>query len=176
MAAFDYTALDGRGKACKGSLEGDSARLVRQQLRDQGLSPLTVEAAAAAGRQSGSDKTALTKSRQTIGSLDLAVLTRQLATLIQAGMPVEEALRAMSKQVEKPKIRSMLLAVRSRVTEGHTLAASLNLFPRAFPDIYCATVSAGEHAGHLDLVLDQLADYTEDTHDTAKKVWRYKKT
>lgn len=169
MAAFDYVVLDEKGRQKKGTLEGDSARQVRQQLRDKGLTPLSVEQT---GEQvSSSEKTATQSfSRKSISSSDLALVTRQLATLIQAGLPVEETLRAVSKQSEKPKIASMMLAIRSKVVEGHTLAQSLAIYPNAFPHLYRATVAAGEHSGHLDLVLEQLADYTESSHDTAKKI------
>jgi general secretion pathway protein F len=98
------------------------------------------------------------------------MLTRQLATLVQAALPIEEALRAAAAQSTTAKIKSMLLAVRARVLEGHSLAASLKEYPAAFPELYRATVAAGEHAGHLGLVLDQLADYTEQRQQSRQKI------
>lgn len=168
MPAFEYVVLDERGKQKKGVLEGDSPRQVRQQLKEQGLVPLSVETT----RQK-SDKTDAAKfsfGGLSISAGDLAILTRQMATLLQAGLPLEEALKAVSKQQEKPKNKSMMLAIRSKVVEGHSLASSLNEFPQSFPDLYRATVAAGEHSGHLDLVLEQLADYTEARYHTKKKV------
>jgi general secretion pathway protein F len=151
MPAFDYTALDQAGRTRKGSLEGDTARQIRQQLRDRGLIPISLEPAATRQR----------RRRGRLSAAELALLTRQLATLLRAGLAVEESLQAVSRQSERHKTQSLLLAVRARVLEGHSLADSLAEFPGAFPDLYRATVSAGEQSGHLDLVLERLADYTE---------------
>jgi general secretion pathway protein F len=169
VPAFNYVALDANGKQKKGTLEGDSARQVRAQLREKGLSPLDITPVTEAKASNNQSKAAVVSARS-LSSSDLALVTRQLATLIQAGLPVEEVLRAVSVQTEKPKIREMILQIRSKVVEGYTLANSLSEFPKAFPSLYRATVAAGEASGHLDLVLDQLADYTETSHDTAKKV------
>ncbi|MGH8371617.1 MAG: type II secretion system inner membrane protein GspF [Gammaproteobacteria bacterium] len=158
MGAFDYIALDTRGRERKGVIEGDTPRQVRQQLREQGLTPLNISEASA-------QETKGTKSgfslRRGISSTDLALITRQLATLVRSALPVEEALLAAAQQNEKPRLKSMLLSVRSRVMEGHTLAYGLGQFPHIFPEIFRATVAAGEHTGHLDGVLERLADYAE---------------
>lgn len=155
MSAFEYTALDKTGRTRKGVLEGDTARQIRQQLREQDLTPLWVEET--------TRPTAQRKQRRIpISATDLALLTRQLATLVHAGLAVEEALRAVSEQTTKPRIKSLLVAVRSRVLEGHSLAAGLQDFPQTFNELYRATVAAGEQSGHLDLVLERLADYTEN--------------
>jgi general secretion pathway protein F len=108
--------------------------------------------------------------RRGLSALDLALLTRQLATLARAGLPLEEALQAVSEQSEKARIKSILLGVRAKVLEGHTLAAGLEEFPQAFPIVYRATVAAGEQAGRLDTVLERLADYTEARHSLRQKV------
>lgn len=158
MAAFQYAALDGRGKEQKGVLEADSVRHVRQLLRDRGLVPLSV-AATVEAKGSGSFWSELI--RPSLGVKALALVTRQLATLIAAAIPVEEALLAVSEQSDNQSVKGMLLAVRSRVLEGFSLANSLSDYPKAFPGLYTATVAAGEAAGHLDLVLNRLADYTE---------------
>ncbi len=166
MPAFDYTALDSNGKQKKGVLEGDSPRQVRQQLKEKGFVPLAVEPTV----QKSSVKGVKASNKGTISASDLALLTRQLATLLQAGIPLEETLKAVSKQSEKPKVISMMMAIRSKVVEGHSLAQALTEYPKAFPDLYRATVAAGEHSGHLDLVLEQLADYTESRYQTRKKI------
>lgn len=168
MPAFEYVVLDERGKQKKGVLEGDSARQVRQQLKEKGMVPLSVETTSQ--KSDKQDSTKLQFSRGSISAADLAIVTRQMATLLQAGLPLEEALKAVSRQQEKGNNKSMMLAIRSKVVEGHTLASSLNEFPRSFPELYRATVAAGEHSGHLDLVLEQLADYTEARYRTKKKV------
>lgn len=167
MPAFEYISVDGDGRKQKGVLEADSARQVRQQLRDKGWLPVSVEPAA------GEQKAAAGGTgmfRRGISAWELALITRQLATLIAAGIPVEECLRAVSRQTERPALHSLLMAVRARVIEGYTLAQALSEFPQAFPDLYRATVSAGEKSGHLDLVLNQLADYTEARYDLQKKI------
>jgi len=166
MGAFEYTALDGRGRELKGVLEGDTPRQVRQQLREQGLTPLAV-LEAAESEVAASHSFGLQRG---ISATDLALITRQLATLVRSALPVEEALLAASQQCEKPRLKSMLLAVRARVMEGHTLASGLSQFPHVFPEIFRATVAAGEHSGHLDGVLERLADYAESRQQLRQKL------
>ncbi|CAN5177724.1 GspF family T2SS innner membrane protein variant XcpS [soil metagenome] len=167
MGAFEYTAVDPGGKERKGVLEGDTARQVRQLLRDQALLPLQVTEVAQ--REAKRQSTGVS-FRRGISAMDLALVTRQLATLVRAGLPLEEALLAVGEQNEKPRLKSILLGVRSRVMEGHTLADGLGDFPQAFPEIFRATVAAGEQSGHLDAVLERLADYTEGRQVLRQKV------
>lgn len=163
MAAFEYVALDLRGKEKKGVLEADTARLARALLRQQELTPLQVdETTVRATDSKGKSGAKTAKFRGGIKTNDLALFTRQVATLSGAGTPLEEALAAVSRQTEKPKIQSLILSVRSKVLEGHTFASALKDYPKVFPEIYQATVSAGEQSGHLDAVLERLADYTEE--------------
>jgi general secretion pathway protein F len=158
MPAYEYKALDPSGRERAGVLEGDSARQIRAQLREQGLLPVSVsEVSDDRPRQLGRFSFG-----GRIGAMDLALLTRQLATLVRSGLPLEEALMAVSQQSEKARVSSVLAGVRSRVIEGRTLAEGLAAFPGVFPEIYRATVSAGEQSGHLDAVLERLADYTEN--------------
>ncbi len=166
MGAFEYTALDTAGRQHKGVIEGDTARHVRGLLRERSLLPVTVTEVAEreAKRQGGFNLL------RRVSASDLALLTRQLATLVRAGLPLEEALLAVSQQSEKPRVQSILIGVRARVMEGHTLAAGLGDFPAVFPEIYRATVAAGEQSGHLDGVLERLADYTESREQTRQKV------
>ncbi len=166
MGAFEYVALDGAGKEKKGVLEGDTARHVRQLLRERSLLPLQVTEAA----EKESRRQQTLSIRKSLSAADLALLTRQLATLVQAGLPLEEALLAVGQQTEKPRVQSVILGVRGRVMEGHTLADGLADFPQAFPDIFRATVSAGEQSGHLDAVLERLADYTENRQVLRQRV------
>lgn len=175
MAAFDYIALDANGKELKGILEGDSAKQIRQIIRDKGLMPLEITESLkkAQGKPSSGKKTGLGLSglfQRSISATDLALLTRQIATLIQAALPLDEALSAVANQTEKPRIKSMLFAIRSRVLEGHTLAVGLGDYPKVFPELYRATVDAGEQSGHLDTVLERLADYTESRQEIQGKV------
>ncbi len=157
MAAYEYTALDPSGRERSGVLEADAARQVRAMLREQGLMPVSVAEVVDAR----SSRLGRYSFAQRVSASDLALLTRQLATLVRSGLPLEEALLAVSQQSEKARVRSVLAGVRSRVVEGRTLAEGLGAFPRVFPELYRATVSAGEQSGHLDAVLERLADYTE---------------
>lgn len=172
MSAFEYIAIDHRGKEQKGIAEGDTARQIRQILRDKGLTPLQIEETRASTKNSTkkSSSSLPTLFQRGISSTDLALITRQLATLVQAALPLEEALAAVANQAEKQRIKSMMFAVRSRVMEGHTLAIGLAEFPRVFSQLYCATVDAGEKSGHLDTVLERLADYTESRQELQSKV------
>src|SRR5690606_4095985 len=166
MAAFSYAALDDSGKEQRGVLEADSSRQVRQMLRDRGLAPLRIEPAVKSSPAQGFRLS----SGPSLGVAELALITRQLATLLQAAMPLEEALSAVSRQSEKTKVTKLLASVRSKVMEGHSLANSMGEYPGAFPSLYRATVAAGEHSGHLDLVLGKLADYSEAAHVSRQKV------
>lgn len=171
MSAFEYSALDASGRELTGTLEGDTARQVRQQLRDKGWTPLRVDELAPRGTQAdGRRPGGLRFSRGRASAGELAMLTRQLATLIGSGLPLEEALRATAQQSEKARVRNMLTAVRSRVMEGHSLAEGLALYPGAFPELYRATVAAGEQTGHLDRVLERLADYTDSRQQMQQKI------
>ncbi|MCG5525031.1 type II secretion system inner membrane protein GspF [Ectothiorhodospira haloalkaliphila] len=166
MPAFEYTALKPTGRQARGVLEGDTPRQVRQQLREKGFTPLSVEAV----QQREKRRLQLPGISRGISAMDLSLVTRQLATLVRSGLPLEEALGTVARQSEKARIRSMLMAVRTRVMEGHTLARGLGDFPHVFPDIYRTTVSAGEQSGHLDVVLDRLADYTENRQQMRQKI------
>lgn len=159
MAAFEYKALDGRGKNKKGILEADTAKQIRQMLREQGLTPLEVTQAADKEKQQASSGGGLFKAK--ISAHELSLITRQLATLVQSALPVEAAVLAVAEQCEKPRLKSMLMSVRSKVVEGYSLAEGLAEFPHIFDHLYRAMVAAGEKSGHLDQVLVRLADYTE---------------
>jgi general secretion pathway protein F len=170
MGAFEYTAVDRGGRQHKGVLEGDTPRQVRQLLRDRGLLPTHVNEVMERQRRAGTTSSPRLGLRRGISAADLALVTRQLATLLRSGMPLEETLLAVGQQAEKPRLKSILLGVRSRVMEGHTLASGLGEFPQAFPEIYRATVAAGEQSGHLDPVLERLADYTEGRQQLRQRV------
>src|ERR1043166_356818 len=151
MGAFEYTAIDTGGRERKGILEGDTPRHIRQLLREKQLLPVTVNAVA---QREAKRQRSFSLARG-VSTADLSLFTRQLATLVRAGLPLEESLLAVSQQTEKPRVQSIILGVRSRVMEGHTLADAFAEFPQVFPDIYRSTVAAGESAGHLDGVLEK---------------------
>ncbi|MET0090110.1 MAG: type II secretion system inner membrane protein GspF [Candidatus Thiodiazotropha sp.] len=164
MDAFEYVALDATGKERRGVLEGDSARQVRQQLRETGLTPLSIDSA--------SGKTKTSKSRRfqrKINAMELALVTRQLATLLRSGLPLEHVLKTTARQTDKRHVERTLLAVRAKVLEGRTLADGLSEFPKTFPELYIKTVASGEQSGHLEVVLERLADYTEQRQQMRQK-------
>lgn len=166
MAAFEYAALDENGRERKGVLEGDAPRQVRQQLREKGWTPLEVHAVRAReGRRS--HRPGMVRR---LSAADLALVTRQLATLVRSGIPVEEALRVSAQQSGRARLEALLTAVRARILEGHALADALGEFPQVFSDMYRATVAAGEQSGHLDVVLERLADYAESQQQIGQKV------
>ncbi len=166
MAAFSYVALDTAGKKVKGLLEGDSERQVRAMLRLKELKPVEVQATT---RKTESRANWITFSRHWSVS-ELALVTRQLATLVQSNLPLAEALQAVAEQSTRPAIKSVLMSIRSRVNEGHSLAQAMAEHPAVFTDLYLGMVKAGEHAGFLGVVLDRLADYTEKTQHSTQQV------
>ncbi len=158
--------MDQSGKQTKGLLEGDTPKHVRQALRDRNLFPVSVTEVAQkeARRQSGFTL------RRGMSPGELALITRQLASLSQSGLPLEEALLAVAQQNDQPRTKSILLGVRAKVMEGHSLADGFSEFPQAFPELYRATVAAGEQSGHLDTVLERLADYTEARQELRQRI------
>lgn len=158
MAAFEYQALDGRGRKTKGVLEADNARQARQLLREQKLTPLAVDLASQQEKLLASGKSWF---KRKISAADLALITRQLATLVAAALPIESALLAVAEQCDKPRLKNMMMSVRSKVVEGYSLAEGLAEFPHVFEHLFRSMVAAGEKSGHLDQVLNRLADYTE---------------
>lgn len=156
MPSFEYQAQDSSGRLRRGVQDADSPRHARQLLRERGLLPTELRAAT-----SQAAKGAVVENKVRLSAGELALLTLQISTLIHAGLPLEEALKAVAAQSEKRKVSSLLSAVRTRVMEGYALAAALGAFPRAFPELFRATVAAGERSGHLGHVLEQLAVYTE---------------
>ncbi|OBU27487.1 type II secretion system protein GspF [Photobacterium kishitanii] len=169
MAAFEYKALDAKGRQKKGVLEGDTSRQVRQQLREQGLVPVEVNQTSGQGKKTAAVPSKLT-FRRGISTNELALITRQLATLVQASMPLEECIKAVAEQNEKPRLKNILLAVRSRVVEGYTLADSMAEYPHVFDQLFRAMVAAGEKSGHLDSILNRLADYSENRQKMRSKL------
>ncbi|GAB1070586.1 type II secretion system inner membrane protein GspF [Shewanella algae] len=159
MAAFEYKALNQAGKQVKGVIEADTARQARSQLREQKLMPLDI--APVTEKEAKASSGSWLARRKKISVAELALITRQIATLVAAGLPVEEALKAVGQQCEKDRLASMIMAVRSRVVEGYSLADSMAEFPHVFDDLYRAMVASGEKSGHLEIVLNRLADYTE---------------
>jgi general secretion pathway protein F len=166
MGAYEYVAMDHAGKQSKGLLEGDTPKHVRQILRDRKLLPVSVTEVA----KKEAHRQRSFSFRRGISSGELALITRQLASLSQSGLPLEESLLAVAQQNDQPRTKSILLGVRAKVMEGHALADGFSEFPQAFPELYRATVAAGEQSGHLDVVLERLADYTEARQELRQRI------
>lgn len=166
MAAYSYQALDAGGRTRKGVIQADTPRDARQQLRDQGLNPLAVEAVA--GR---SARTATGGGRRLLRRGDLTLLLRELATLSRAGLPLEESLAALSQQAHRGGLRQRLAALRAALREGESLAGAMQHYPRDFPPMVTAAIAAGERSGRLDPVLQRLAEYAEGREALGRDVW-----
>lgn len=164
MAAFEYRALDPNGRSCKGVLSGDSPRQIRSLLRNQGLHPVNVQLMADRSKE----RQQLFGRR--VSAANLALITRQLATLVRAGLPLEQALQALGDQIEHKYLQSVITGVRAHITEGASLSEALGKFPQVFPDLYRVMVEAGEASGRLDEILERLADYTEEQQYIKQKL------
>jgi len=167
MPAFQYTALNDKGRQKRGVLEGDTPRQIRKQLRDLGLVPISVDAVAS--KENSIQAKSGFSFKRTISVAELALVTRQLATLVQAGLPLDEALTAVAQQCDKARLKSVVLAIRGGVLEGKTLAESFADYPHIFDSLYRSMVAAGETSGNLGEVLIRLADYTEKRHAIRQK-------
>jgi general secretion pathway protein F len=166
LAAFRYAAADSTGKESSGVLEADSARLARQLLRGRGLIPLTVEPVLSEAQKAGASLSLGRRLSQT----ELAVITRQLASLLGAQLPVADALNVMVEQSEKQQVRELMASIRTDVLAGTSLSKALARHPRQFPDIYRALIAAGEESGKLGSVLGSLADYIEERARLSQKI------
>lgn len=176
MAAFEYAALNTKGKTEKGLIEAETARQARQLLRDRGLMPTELKevseraGAATSTVESRTRSGFFKRNNVSLSAADLALFTRQLATLFRSGLPLDEALTVVAQQSESGKVQRITLGIRARVIEGDSLASALDQFPGAFPILFRSTVEAGEQAGKLDHVLERLADYVERSQEMASKV------
>lgn len=169
MAGYEYQALDAQGRTVKGVIEGDTERTVRAALRDRGLVPLKVDSIQTAPESGGGRRPAFGLRRK-LSSGDLALLTRQFATLLRAGLTLEECLNVLIEQSESARTRAIVAGVRGKVLEGQSLVRSLAAFPDAFPEIFRAMIEAGEQSGKLAEVLERLADYAENREALRQKV------
>lgn len=168
MPAFRYEAVDAGGATRKGVLNADSARSARADLRTQGLLPLKVDAIGAQVDAAG-----VARNRgfgERLSTTELALFTRQLASLLEAGLPLEQAFTALLEQAERPYVRDLIASIRSEVMGGAALSDVLSRHPRDFAEIYRALVASGEQIGHLARVLSRLADYIERRNALVQKV------
>lgn len=163
MGAYRYEALNQGGKTQKGLMEGDSPRHIKNLLREQGLIPLSIEVST----QGAGTKRA---RGQRISSHDRVQIIRQLSSLANADIPIDESLSTIASEVSKNVVRERLLELRSLVLAGHSLARALEMNARDFPEIFQALVAAGERSGRLGSVLERLADYIEAKEALTRRV------
>ena len=169
MAAFTYRAVDARGRREAGVIDASSAAGARAMLRERALLPLSVEAGAereASPASGGAQRW----FRPRVGAKALALVTRQLSTLIGANVRVEEALRIVARESAAQRVGAVLLDVRQAILDGRTFAEALGDFPEVFSELYRASIAAGEQAGRLDAVLAHLADFVEARQRSAQTV------
>lgn len=160
MAVFEYKGVTAAGKSVSGIIDADNPRFARQKLRSEGIFPTEVVAEKAQKGRLSQD-VSFQSLLQRISLQDVSVVTRQLATLLKAGLPLVACLNALTDQVDNPKLKKILTQIRERVNEGSSLASAMEPFPRVFPDLYVNMVNAGEASGALELVLLRLAEYLE---------------
>lgn len=166
MPAFRYEAIQADGKNKSGVINADSARAARADLRGQGLTPILVQQISAEeankkGRSIFADK---------LSANELSLFTRQLASLLEAGLPLEQSFSALLEQAERVYVRDLIGAIRSEIMAGHSLSVALRQHPRDFAEIYVALVASGEHIGQLSRVLSRLADFIERRNALVQKV------
>jgi len=167
MPAYRYEAADAAGRADRGVIEADSPKQARAQLRARGLTPITVDPLAGAGLAPRTGGSLLVRR---LSTQEQALFTRQLASLIVSGLPLDEALGALADQAERQYMHELLAGIRAEVMGGSSLSVALAQHPKDFPDIYRALVSAGEHSGHLGVVLERLATYIETRNALTSKI------
>lgn len=167
MPAYRYEAADAAGRVDRGVIEADSPKQARSQLRARGLTPITVDPLAGAGLAQRSGRSMFVRR---LSTQEQALFTRQLASLIVSGLPLDEALGALADQAECQYVHELLAGIRAEVMGGSSLSVALAQHPKDFPDIYRALVSAGEHSGHLGVVLERLATYIETRNALTSKI------
>ena len=160
MPAFRYEAVDARGKPRRGLIDAESARQVRDQLRAEGLYPTAIDAASAAEGGAGAGPS-YAVDRLRLPAAQVALSTRQLATLVRSGMPLDQALSAVGEQADDARAARVYAAARAQVAAGETLAGALARWPRTFSDLYRGLVAVAAETGQLPDVLERLADYLE---------------
>ncbi|CAG9174599.1 type II secretion system inner membrane protein GspF [Cupriavidus pampae] len=167
MPAYRYEAADAAGRADRGVIEADSPKQARSHLRARGLTPIVVDPLAGSGTAQRGGRSMFVRR---LSTQEQALFTRQLASLIVSGLPLDEALGALADQAERQYVHELLAGIRAEVMGGSSLSMALSQHPKDFPDIYRALVSAGEHSGHLGLVLERLATYIETRNQLTSKI------
>ncbi|HQG13566.1 MAG TPA: type II secretion system F family protein, partial [bacterium] len=171
MPVFQYVGIDSKGKRAAGTVDAENERAARVKLRRMNIFPTSLGIEGAMKQKVGLGmQIDFSKYFQRIKVQEVAVMTRQLATLLDANIPLVDALTALVDQVENPKLRSILARVKDKVIEGSKLSDALKGYPKVFGDLYVNMINAGENSGTLDVVLQRLADFTEGQAKLRSKV------
>ncbi len=171
MAVFQYIGIDSKGKRAAGTVDAENERSARARLRRMNIFPTSLGIEGAMKQKVGLGmQIDFSKYFQRIKVQEIAIMTRQLATLLDANIPLVDALTALVDQVENPKLRTMLARVKDKVMEGSKLSDALKGYPKVFGDLYVNMINAGENSGALDIVLQRLADFTEGQAKLRSKV------
>jgi general secretion pathway protein F len=171
MPVFNYTGINDKGKNTTGIVDAENERAARAKLRKMGVYPTKIGLSGkGGGKLSLSTNIDLSKYFQRIKTQDIAVMTRQLSTLVGSGIPLVESLQALEDQVDNVKLKTIVTSVRERVTEGSKLSDAMRTYPKVFDVLYVNMVDAGENSGALEVVLERLADFTENQAKLKSKV------
>ena len=169
MPVYEYQALDNRGKKTSGTIDSESDRAARQKLRSQGVFVTQISEASVKAKKESRDVRAYFQSDK-VSTQDLAIATRQLATLINAGLPLVNALQALADQTDTTSLKRIFVSIRENVEGGTSFARALGAFPKTFPKLYINMVASGEASGMLDTVLKNLAEYLESQLELQRKI------
>ena len=170
MPVFEYTALDAKGKTTSGIIDADGARAARQKLRSSGIFPVSIKESHEAPEKKTTRIGDLSRYLTRVKPAEIAILTRQLATLISAGFPLVSALEALLPQTKSTRLKAILAQVKDTIVEGQSFAQALSQYPRIFPPLFINMVRAGETSGTLEIVLERLADLTEKQQDLINRI------
>jgi len=170
MPVYEYVALDSGGRRRKGIVDAGSIVAARQKLRESEVFPVEISEADDQKRKESTDRSGTLPLFRGVGLQDLAVMTRQLATLVGAGLPLVPSLAVLVSQIRHPVLKTTLARIKDEVNEGNSLTQSMSHFPEIFPPFYINMVNAGEASGTIDLVLDRLADFNESQQALRNKI------
>jgi general secretion pathway protein F len=170
MPVYEYTALDAKGKMTSGIIDADGARAARQKLRASGIFPVDVKESQEKPEKKSDRVTALSRYFQRVKPAEIAIMTRQLSTLISAGFPLVSAIDALIPQTKTYRLKTVLAQVKDAIVEGQSFAQALSQYPKIFPPLYVNMVRAGETSGTLEIVLERLAEITEKQQDLTNRI------
>lgn len=170
MPVYEYSALDVSGRKLSGIIDAGSVSAAREKLRESNIYPVAIKETSATNKEAAGAGKSLRQLFQKIRLREISLITRQLATLLGAGLPLVPSLNAIVAQTKHPELKTTLTQIREQVNEGNSLTKSLAAFPEVFPPFYVNMVRAGEASGALDVILERLADFYENQQNIRTKI------